>query len=126
MEIPVNSILYFAPKSRYQEKYDESVAQRDQVRKKTALISNLRLLTVAGGITGMVIAYRAGNYPAAGGCAAVTVVLFALLALRHGKLFRLTDELSALARINNASIKHKWPCALLLYLLHNLPHKFWF
>lgn len=96
----MNSILYFAPKSRYQEKHDESAVQRDHVRKKTALISNLRLLTVVFGITGMVIAYRAGNYPAAGVCTGVTILLFAMLALRHGKLFRLKDELTALIEIN--------------------------
>jgi hypothetical protein len=96
----VNGIVYFAPQSRYQDKYDSCVREKNGVKKRINLIGNLRLLVVAVTLGGIVAAYRTGMYPMLAGSAAAGLLLFVYLAAVHGKLFQKLEELNALIEIN--------------------------
>ena len=96
----MNGILYFAPQSRYQDKYDACVLEKNDLKKRIALIGNIRLLAVAAAVAASVVAFRAGIYPAAGAAVVGGGAVFLYLVSWHGRLFRKLDELNALIEIN--------------------------
>lgn len=88
------------PETAYDRRQHIYGKLRDRQQRVEARLSNYRLLTISAGIVGSIFLYRTAG-PALGlGTGALALILFAYLALRHGKVRRQRTYAEALHTIN--------------------------
>ncbi len=95
----------YCPEEEYSRRIEEYTRALNKEMRLYNLLSNLRIVVFFVGVGLSIYLFLVRYYLFSGILFPVTIILFVYLIIQHGKIQAVTEELSRLIEINQASIK---------------------